>query len=320
MNARQATMLLALAAIWGASFLFIAIAVDDFGAVGVAEARIVLGGAGLLIYALAVGRRPQIRERWRGYLLLGTINAGLPFALIAAAELTIPASLAAIVNATAPLFSAIGAAIWLGQRLNARSSAGLALGVAGVALVVGLAPITLDGSTLLAVSASLGAAALYAVGGHMAKLRFAGVPPLTLSIGQLTGAAVVLLPALAVLPPPHSPGAGPIGAMLALGLVATGFAYLLYFRLIEGIGATGALTVTQLVPVFGVLWAALFRGEEITAGMVVGAALVLGAVLLVTGTDPRRLRSPAPQPPEPPAGGHAPPAERRQPARPPVTR
>jgi drug/metabolite transporter (DMT)-like permease len=304
-NARQATMLLALAAMWGASFLFIAIAVDDFGAIGVAESRTVLGVGGLALYAVAIGRLPAIRARWRGYLVLGAINAALPFALIAAAELTIPASLAAIVNASAPLFAAIGAALWLGQPLTRRSATGLALGLAGVALVVGLAPINLDSRTLLAIGASLAAAALYAVGGHMAKQRFADVPPLTLSIGQLTGAAVLLIPALAIAPPRHAPGAGPIAAVVALGLVATGVAYLLYFRLIEEIGATGALTVTQLVPVFGVVWAALFRNERITIGMIVGMVIVLAGVLLVTGTDPRRRRSQPPPPPGPPAADRA---------------
>src|SRR4051794_13013462 len=148
-------MLLVLAAMWGASFLFIAIAVDDLGAVGVAEGRTVLGVSGLLVYAAASRRLPVLRERWRAFLLLGAVNAALPFVLIATAELTIPASIAAIVNATAPLFSAVGAAVWLGDPLTRRSGAGLALGLLGVALVVGLAPIDLTGRTLLAVGASL---------------------------------------------------------------------------------------------------------------------------------------------------------------------
>src|SRR3954469_14688177 len=196
-------MLLVLAAMWGASFLFIAIAVDDLGAIGVAEGRTVLGVTGLLVYAAAARRLPDLRRRWRGFLVLGAVNAALPFALIAAAEMTIPASIAAIVNATAPLFSAVGAAIWLGAPLTRRSGAALALGLLGVALVVGLAPIDLDGKTLLAVSASLGAAALYAAGGHLTKLRFAGVPPLTLAIGQLTAATILLVPAQGHVEPTH---------------------------------------------------------------------------------------------------------------------
>lgn len=289
MSGRQGAMLLALAALWGASFLFIAEAVGELGAVGVAEGRVVLALAGLLLYAAATARVPALRRRWRAYLLLGAVNAALPFALIGVAEETIPASLAAIVNATAPLFSALGAALWLGQPIRRAGGAGLALGVLGVALVVGLAPIALTGSTLLAIGASLAAAAAYAVGGHLVNLRFAGETPLALAVGQQAGAAAVLLAPLAAWPPPDVPRAATIGSVLALGLACTAAAYLLYFRLIAELGATSALTVTYLVPVFGVLWAALFRGERITAGMIAGALVVLVGVLLVT-----RSGSPSP--------------------------
>lgn len=283
-------MLLTLAAVWGASFLFIAIAVDDLGAVGVSEGRVVLAVIGLVAYAAAVRRLPALRARWRGYLLLGTINAALPFFLISAAEETIPASLAAIVNATAPLFSALGAAIWLAQPMGRRNAAGLGLGVAGVALVVGLAPVHLGVTTLLAVGASLTAAAAYAVGGHLVKLRFAGETPLALAIGQQVAAMAVLLPFLAVIPPRHVPGTGTVWAIVGLGLACTALAYILYFRLIAELGATGALTVTYLVPVFGVLWAALFRGEHITGGMIAGAVVVMAGVLLVTSRNTSRFR------------------------------
>lgn len=282
MSVRQAAMLVALAALWGASFLFIAVAVEDLGAIGVAEGRVVLAVAGLGLYAAALGRLPDLRGRWRGYLALGAVNAALPFALIGAAEETIPASLAAIVNATAPMFSALGAALWLAQPISRRGAGGLALGVAGVALVVGLAPVALTLTTLLAVGASLTAAAAYAVGGHLVKLRFSDQTPLALAIGQQAAAVVVLAPLLVALPPHRAPSGTALGAVLALGLACTALAYLLYFRLIAELGATSALTVTYLVPVFGVAWAALLRGEQITAGMVAGAVTVLAGVVLVT--------------------------------------
>ena len=283
MTPRQVTLLLGLAAVWGASFLLIAIAVDDLDAVGVAEGRIVLALLGLVVYAMAARRVPALRARWRGYLVLGAVNAALPFFLIGAAEKTIPASLAAIVNATAPLFSALVAVIWLGAELGPRRAAGLALGIAGVALVVGLAPVHLTTTTVLAIAASLAAAAAYGVGGHLVKLRFAGESPLALAIGQQAGAMIVLAPFLAAEPPHHVPDGSAIWAVVGLGLVCTALAYLAYFRLIAELGATSALTVTYLVPVFGVLWAAIFRGEHITAGMILGALVVLAGVILVTG-------------------------------------
>jgi drug/metabolite transporter (DMT)-like permease len=292
-------MLVALAAIWGAAFLFIAIAVPALGAFGVAAAR--AGCAALALFAWARATRQVIRFKGRraDYLLLGLVNAGAPFVLISASELTIPASLAAIVNATAPLFSALIAAVWLGASLDRRQGAGLALGVLGVALVVGLAPISGDVTTLLAIAASLGAAALYGVGAHLVR-RFAGEPALTVALGQTVAATAVTVPFLAVVPPRHAPSAGAIAAVLALGLLATGVAYVFYVRLIEEVGATSALTVTYLVPVFGVLWAALFRDEQITVGMVAGAAVVLAGVLLVTGAGRRRAA------PAPPAAGRGP--------------
>jgi len=141
---RQLAMLLVLAALWGASFLFMRVAVPAFGPVALADVRVAIAGAALLVYALAIGARPALRARWRDYLLLGSINAALPFALLSAAELEIEASLAAVLNAMAPLCGAIVAAIWLGERVTAGAKVGLVLGVAGVTLVVGLSPFTLD--------------------------------------------------------------------------------------------------------------------------------------------------------------------------------
>lgn len=285
MSARQTAMLLGLAAVWGASFLFIAIAVDDLGALGVAFARCVGGAAALLAWAAATGRigsLSAIRERWRDYVLLSALNAAIPFALIASAELTIPASLAAIVNATAPMFAAVIAIVWLGDRLDGRRGAGLALGLVGVALVVGLAPIGTSFTTFLAIAASLAAAASYSFGGHLIQRRFAGHDALTVAFGQQAIAAVLCLPFLFVDAPRRVPDLGAIAAVLALGVLSSGLAYLFYFVLIDELGATSALSVTYLVPVFGVLWAALFRDEHITGGMIVGAIVVLGGVILVT--------------------------------------
>lgn len=292
MTARQAALLVGLAAVWGASFLFIAIAVGDLDAVGVAEGRVVFALVGLLAYAAAMRRMPALRARWRGFLVLGTVNAALPFFLIGAAEKSIPASLAAIVNATAPLFSALIAVIWLGEELGRRRAVGLGVGIGGVALVVGLAPVEQSLTTVLAIVASLAAAAAYAAGGHLVKLRFARETPYALAIGQQLGALVVLAPFLAVEPPHRAPHAGALWAVVALGLVCTALAYLAYFRLIAELGATSALTVTYLVPVFGVLWAAIFRGEHITAGMVGGAIVVLAGVLLVTARTNVQIETP----------------------------
>jgi drug/metabolite transporter (DMT)-like permease len=279
---RQGVALVVLAAIWGASFIFVDIAVPVLGAVGVADSRALVGAAALGLYALIVRRALRGRTPVRTFVLVGAINVAIPFVLISAALLAIPPSLAAIINATAPLFSYLIAALWFGTRLSPQAIGGLALGLGGVALVVGGAPIDLDAETLLAVAASTGAAAAYALGGHLTKDRFGDDSPLSMATGQQLAAGLMLLPLLLVDPPNASPDAGEITAILALGIGSSGIAYLIYFRLIAEVGATSALTVTYLVPVFGVLWATLFRGDEITAGMLIGAAGVLAGVALVT--------------------------------------
>jgi len=306
---RQAGGLVVLAAIWGASFIFVDIAVPALGAVGLADARSLVGAAALILYALVMRQALRSGASKATFALVGAVNVALPFVLIAAAQLTIPPSLAAIINATAPLFSAVIAAAWLGHRLSLQAVLGLALGLAGVALVVGGAPIDLDATTLLAVAASTGAAACYALGGHLTKDRFPGDPPLVLAAGQQLAAGLMLTPFLLADPPNAAPDGGQVAALLALGIGSSGIAYLIYFRLIEEVGATSALTVTYLVPVFGVLWAALFRDDEITVGMLVGAAVVLAGVALVTRASFPGSAGPSGPAPPSPSDGAPPPLE-----------
>jgi drug/metabolite transporter (DMT)-like permease len=284
MTPRRLAMLLSLAALWGASFLFMRVAVPAFGPIVLADARVALAGVVLFGYAAAIGARPALRERWRDYLLLGSVNAALPFSLLAAAQLEIEASLAAVLNAMAPLFGALVAAVWLGERVTFAAKAGLVLGVVGVTLVVGLSPFTIDVEFVLAVVACLAAAFAYGVGANIVRVRFAGEPPLSMAIGQQLAAAVVLLPLIPALPVRATPDAVDVLCVLALALGSTGIAYLLYFRLLRELGATGGMTVIFVVPVFGVLWGALFLDERIHLGTVLGGAVILLSVWLITRT------------------------------------
>jgi drug/metabolite transporter (DMT)-like permease len=271
-------MLLALAALWGSSFLFIKVAVDELGPVALACGRVLLAAAALVVLTRA---RVRLGPKW---FVLGAVNASLPFVLIGFAEVRVGASLAAILNASTPLFSAIVA----GDPLTRRRVAGLLLGIAGVALVVGLAPVDLSGRFLVGAAASLGAALCYAVGTSYVRRSFGGLPPATLALGQQLGAGAVLLPFVALVPP-DAPDAGDLAALAALAVPCTAIAYLLYFRLVAQVGPTSTLTVTMLVPVFGVLWAAIFLGEHVGAGTIAGGLIVLASVRLVTtarGTAP----------------------------------
>lgn len=287
--------LLAVAALWGASFLFIRVAVHDLGPVALIEARVALAGLALLVVVAALGRAPAWRRDWRAYLVLGGVSAAAPFTLIAAAELHITASLAAILNATTPLFALLLAAARLREPLTARRLAGVLLGVAGVAVLVGAGPLRLDRGMLLATAASLLAAFLYAAGGVYARTRFAGTPPVTVAAGQQLGAAALLLAPALALPPAQPPTPQVAAAVVALALACTALGFALFYRLVARIGPTGALSVTFLVPVFGLAWGATFLDEQLTASTGLGLLIVLASVALVTdlpARNPARRRVP----------------------------
>ncbi|HSK98800.1 MAG TPA: DMT family transporter [Rubrobacteraceae bacterium] len=283
MSPRDLAALLALGALWGASFLFIRIAVPSLGPLVLMELRMGLAAATLVLCAAIVVRRPRLRARWKQFLFLGTVNAAIPFTLIAAAEIYLTASLAAILNSTTVMFTAMVAAVWMGDPLTARKVLGVVLGIFGVAVLVGWDPVEVSGVVLLAVGAMLAASLSYAVGAVYVKRTFSGVPPLAMAIGQLTGGAVILLPLAAATAPAERPPAPAILSVLGLALLSTALAYLLYFRLISNIGPTSTVTVTLLVPVFGLIFGVLLLDEPFGPGTLAGLGIILSSVVLVTG-------------------------------------
>lgn len=276
--------LVALAAIWGASFLFMRIAVPSLGPVWLIAARV--GSAALFLWAVGalLGKRLDLRHHWRHYLLLGALNSALPFLLYGYAAQTLSASLMSVLNATAPISGAVVAAVAARRMLPARTLLGLALGVAGVALLVGLDPPAPGAAG--AVLAGLGAAFCYGVASVYAKSA-PKVDAFANAHGAMGAATLLAAPALPFFPAAAAPSAGVIAAVLALGVVCSGMAYLLYFRLIDDLGPAPALTVTFLIPVFGVLWGSLFLGERIGWHTLAGGLTVLAGTALVTGFSPR---------------------------------
>lgn len=281
MKPADIAQLLLLALLWGGSFLFIRVAVPAFGPAALVLVRVALGAA--LLYGVAlVLRRPLVLRPYAARLIvLGLLNAALPYLLISAAELRLTAGFAAVLNATAPLFAATFGAVWLGERLTASRLVGLLGGVLGVGVMIGWSPVPLDGATLLAVLAMLAGSASYAGAGIYARLRLRGVPVPTLALGQQLGALAWLALPGVLWAPRTLPPAAAAGSVLALGVLSTAVAYLLYFRLLERMGPTGVSTVTYLMPVAGISWGALLLGEEVSGGMVLGLGLVLVSVLLV---------------------------------------
>lgn len=284
MKGADAARLIALAAIWGASFSFIRITAPVLGPIWTTEGRILIGGLALAGWFAFTGFDPQWRRHYRFYALIGVINAAVPYALYAFAGMHLTASVMSILNATSPMFGLLLGAAFGGERITARKLAGLGVGVAGV--VVLARPESLGSSAgaevAWAVAACLFAAFLYGLTGTVIKRFGAGVPSRGIAVGAQLCGALYLLPLLPAWPPVSTPSLVIIANVAALGIVASGIALILYFRLMADIGATRALTVTYLIPLFGVLWGALFLGEPITAVVGGGAVLILAGTILVT--------------------------------------
>jgi drug/metabolite transporter (DMT)-like permease len=285
MRPRDFAGLALLGALWGGSFLFIRVAVPALGPFLLVELRVSLAAAALLLYALAAGRGPKIRRRWRSFLILGFLNAAVPFSLISAAEIHLTASLAAILNSSTVMFTAMVAAIWMGDVLTARKLVGIVLGIVGVTVLVGWDPIPLNGVVLLSVAAMLVASLSYALGATYVKSSFSGIPPLGMAIGQLGAATALLLPSSVVSFPGEVPSSAVIFSMLGLALLSTAAAYLIYFRLIENVGPTSTVTVTLLVPVFGLVFGVLLLDEPFGPGTLAGLGIILSSVVLITGVS-----------------------------------
>lgn len=288
MNAASLIRLLALSAIWGASFLFMRIGAPALGAVWLAEWRVGLAAVFLLAVGAVLGKRLQWRANWRHHLVIGGLNSALPFVLFGAAAQTLPASLLSILNATAPIWAAAVGALWTRTALTRRALAGMALGLAGVAMLVGFDPAALRAGTFAAVAMALGGSLSYGIATTYARTA-RKIEPFANAHGSMVAAALMLAPALPFAPLPALPSATVALAVLALGVVCSGVAYLLYFRLIDDIGAAPALTVTFLVPVFGVIWGHLVLAEPIEWHMLAGAGVVIVGTALLTGFSPAAL-------------------------------
>lgn len=293
MSAANVIKLLLLAAIWGASFLFLRIAAPVLGPVAVVTARLVLGALFLMVVALIQSRKLDVRAHWKHFLILGFLNTALPFILFAYAAQTLPASLLSILNSTAPIFGIVISAVWLRTAFTWKSAAGLALGVLGVSILVGLDTDKLSPAAGLAIAAGLAAAFCYGLASAYAK-QAKSVDGFSNAHGSLWGAVLFILPVAPAFPPMHTASLPVLFAILGVGILCSGLAYLLYFELIEKVGVGPALSVGFLIPVFGVLWGSLFLHEHIGIQTILGGAIVLVGTALITGFDPRSLfRKPA---------------------------
>ncbi len=294
MKGRDLADLVALAALWGASFLFMRVAAPAFGAVVLVEVRVVIAVVFLLPILLARGGAAALRTHGRRTALVGVVNSALPFVLFTYATLSLAAGFTAILNATTPMWTALVAALWLRERVRALQWLGLAIGAVGVTALVWdkieFRPASTQWHNTLAIGAALLGSLSYGVAANLARRTLAGVPALVTATGSQIGAALVLLAPAVIFWPAQSPSAGIWAAAIALGVACTGIAYILYFRLIERVGAMRAAAVTFLVPLFATFWGSIFLAEPLTTQMIGGGAIVLLGTALSLGLvgAPRR--------------------------------
>ena len=270
---------IALAAIWGSSFMFMRIGAHEFGALPAAGLRVTIAALFLLPLPLARGLGPQLAQHWKKVLFVGVFNSAIPFVCFTFALLSISTGLSAILNAGVPLFGALVAWVWLKDRPHGLRVLGLLIGFAGVALLAwDKASFKPDASGLSsgwAVLACLLACLCYALAASYTKRYLGGLPALVTATGSQLGATLSLALPTLWLWPQQNPGTGAWLALLALGVLCTGVAYILYFWLIETIGPARALTVTFVLPVFAVVYGLLFLGETVSLWMLLCAAIII---------------------------------------------
>lgn len=296
MKTRHLIELLMLAALWGASFLFMRIAAPAFGAVPLAGVRVV--GASLILLPLLVWRgelRALRRHAWP-ILVVGVTNSALPFLCFGLAATAITGGLSAVFNATTPLWGAVIGGLWLKERLTGHKVVGLLIGFAGVLLLawdkVGFKADPSAASATLAISACLSATCLYGFSANFTKRYLSHVSPMAMAAGSQLSAGLLLLGPACWLWPKQNPEFSAWLAALGLAVLCTALAYLLFFRLVSRIGASNTITVTFLIPAFAMLWGYLLLDEQVNLTMGCACAVIVVGTSLVTGWwQPRVLAS-----------------------------
>ena len=287
MSAAVAAEFILLAALWGASFLFMRLGTLEFGPLPTAGLRVAIASLALLPVMLSRGLWPQLRQHWKPVMICGLINSAIPFALFSFALLSITTGLSSILNATVPLFGALVAWLWLGDKPGASRTVGLVIGFIGVALLAsGKASFKPDASgavTAWGILACLLATISYAVAASFTRRYLSGLNSLMVATGSQIGAALGLALPTLLMWPAQAPSLKAWGALLALGTLCTAVAYVLFFRLIERLGPARAITVTFTIPVFAVFYGVTLLGETVTTWMLFCGVIVLCGTALATG-------------------------------------
>ncbi|WP_395018321.1 DMT family transporter [Dongia sp.] len=287
-------LLILLSVVWGGSFFFAKVAVAELPPLVIVLARVAIAAAALHLLRLALGQRmPGEAALWRDFLLMGLLNNAIPFSLIFWGQKEIASGLASILNATTPLFTVLVAhLLTTEERATPAKLCGVALGLIGVALMIGLDLISGFGGHLWSELAVLAAALSYAFAGVFGR-RFKGRPPLVVAAGQLTGSSMLILPLALIADQPWAlpmPSAGTWAALIGLALLSTALAYVIFFRILARAGATNLLLVTFLIPVSALLLGVAFLDETLSLHQLAGMALIGLGLAAIDGRPIRMLR------------------------------
>lgn len=292
MSVRLAFDALLLAALWGGSFLFMRIGAPEFGPVPMMALRVGIAALCLLPLLAATRGLAALRSHAAAMAIVGITNSAIPFSLLTYATLSLSAGFTSILNGTAPFWSALVAYLWLGERLTLVRLFGLLIGILGVLFLVWGRISFKPGADGWAIVAGLLATAFYGFAANFTKRQLAGVDALSSATGSMLSASVVLIPLALIMWPAGSPSTTAWLAVLVLAVAGTALAYLLYFRLIAGLGATRATTVTFMIPAFGMFWGWLFLDEQVSWNMIAGTALIILGTTLTLGLITRRAVTP----------------------------
>lgn len=272
-----------LAALWGASFLFMRVAVPEFGVIPLIMVRVTLAALFLLPIVWWRNRQQAMLDNIQSISLVGLFNSAIPFALIAYSTIYLTAGFASILNAATPMCAAIVAYFWLSQKLSTSAIVGLFIGLVGVLMLVWDKVGLNQGGSGMAIIAGLAAAFCYAIAANYSKTKLAGVNALAVAAGSQVAASIFLLPLAVYYWPQQMPSLTSWLNVIVLAIACTGLAYILYFRLIESAGAANATTVTFLIPVFGLVWGNVFLDELVHLDTIIACAIILIGTGLTTG-------------------------------------
>lgn len=283
MTPRSILELLTLAAIWGASFIFMRIGSPEFGPILLMALRTLTASLFLLPLIIFTKKLTAFNGYKGKIFIVGIFNTAIPFVLFGYATLTLSGGLTSVLNATTPMFGAIVAYLWFRDKMTVSATFGLLIGFVGVYLLM-LDKITLGQQNIvLPTLAALLASLCYGISANFTKRYLTGVSSTALATGSQVSATLILLPISLFFLPSQMPSNTAIISVVLLGVVCTGIAYIIFFHLIANLGPAKAISVTYLIPAFGLIWGSLFLGEVITSSMIIGCAFILTGVALATG-------------------------------------